>query len=132
MAKANIHTASRDALVGWLRAEIADEILKLRRKGEIENAEALEQLPGGGTRPRSSSCARRSTSRPPSAPARTGARGIRSRSRRPRATAEAGTSAARAIARGARGRCGHRRAPASDGPAVAQGVAELISRFDRI
>ena len=49
MAKANIHTASRDELVeAGVRAELADEILKLRRKGEIEGAEALEELPGVG------------------------------------------------------------------------------------
>jgi len=49
MAKANIHTASRDELVeAGVRAELADEILKLRRKGEIAGAEALEELPGVG------------------------------------------------------------------------------------
>ncbi len=49
MAKANIHTAGRDELVGaGLRADIADEILKLRRKGEISGPEALEELPGVG------------------------------------------------------------------------------------
>ena len=49
MAKANIHTAGRDELVGaGLRADIVDEILKLRRKGEISGPEALEELPGVG------------------------------------------------------------------------------------
>jgi Helix-hairpin-helix motif len=49
MAKANVHIASRDELVeAGLRAEIADEIIKLRRKGEISSPEALEELPGVG------------------------------------------------------------------------------------
>src|SRR3954451_10512138 len=49
MAKANIHTASRDELVeAGVRAELADEILKLRRKGDIAGAEALEELQGVG------------------------------------------------------------------------------------
>src|SRR5688572_15443395 len=49
MAKANIHTASRDDLVhAGLTADIADEIVKLRRESEITNVEALEQLPGVG------------------------------------------------------------------------------------
>jgi hypothetical protein len=49
MAKVNVHTASREELVeSGLRAEIADEILRLRRKGEIAGPEALEEVPGVG------------------------------------------------------------------------------------
>jgi hypothetical protein len=48
MAKTNVHTASREDLVAaGVRAELADEILKLRRKGRVELA-ALEELPGVG------------------------------------------------------------------------------------
>jgi hypothetical protein len=48
MAKANVNTASRDELVeAGVRAELADEILKLRRKGKI-SLEALDQVPGVG------------------------------------------------------------------------------------
>ena len=61
MAKPNVHTASRDELVeAGVRAELADEILKRRRKGAIR-LEALEEVPGSAPPP-SSSCARRSTS----------------------------------------------------------------------
>jgi hypothetical protein len=49
MAKANVNTASREELVeAGIRAEIADEILELRRKGKIAGPEALEQVPGVG------------------------------------------------------------------------------------
>jgi hypothetical protein len=48
MAKVNVHSASRDELVeAGVRAELADEILKLRRKGKI-SLEALDELPGVG------------------------------------------------------------------------------------
>jgi hypothetical protein len=48
MAKPNVHTASRDELVeAGLRAELADEILKRRRKGKID-LEALDEVPGVG------------------------------------------------------------------------------------
>ncbi len=48
MAKPNVHTANRDQLVeAGIRAELADEILKLRRKGKI-NLEALDAVPGVG------------------------------------------------------------------------------------
>ena len=48
MAKPNVHTASRDDLVeAGVRAELADEILKLRRKGKI-GLEALDEVPGVG------------------------------------------------------------------------------------
>lgn len=48
MAKPNVHTANRDELVeAGIRAEFADEILKLRRKGKIELA-ALGEVPGVG------------------------------------------------------------------------------------
>ena len=48
MAKPNVHTASRDELVeAGIRAELADEILKLRRKGKID-LETLEEVPGVG------------------------------------------------------------------------------------
>ena len=48
MAKPNVHTASRDELVeAGIRAELADEILKLRRKGKID-LEALDEVPGVG------------------------------------------------------------------------------------
>ena len=49
MAKANVNTASREQLVeAGLRAELADEILKLRRKGKVTGPEALDELPGVG------------------------------------------------------------------------------------
>ena len=49
MAKANVNTASREQLVeAGVRAELADEILKLRRKGKISSLEALDELPGVG------------------------------------------------------------------------------------
>ena len=48
MAKPNVHTASRDELVeAGVRAELADEILKRRRKGRID-LEALDEVPGVG------------------------------------------------------------------------------------
>jgi Helix-hairpin-helix motif len=48
MAKANVNTASRDELVdAGVRAELADEIVKLRRKGKVR-LEALDELPGVG------------------------------------------------------------------------------------
>ena len=48
MAKPNVHTANRDELVeAGVRAELADEILKLRRKGKID-LEALDEVPGVG------------------------------------------------------------------------------------
>lgn len=49
MPKANVNTASREQLVAsGLRAELADEVLKLRRKGRISDVEALGELPGVG------------------------------------------------------------------------------------
>jgi hypothetical protein len=49
MAKINVNTASRDELVeAGVRADLADEILKLRRKGKITSAEALEEVHGVG------------------------------------------------------------------------------------
>ena len=49
MPKTNVNTASREQLVeAGLRAELADEILKLRRKGKIAGLEALGELPGVG------------------------------------------------------------------------------------
>ena len=48
MAKANVNTASREQLVeAGVGAELADEILKLRRKGKV-SPEALDELPGVG------------------------------------------------------------------------------------
>jgi hypothetical protein len=48
MAKVNVHTASREELVeAGVRAELAGEILKLRRKGKVE-LDALSALPGVG------------------------------------------------------------------------------------
>ena len=48
MTKPNAHTASRGELVeAGVRAELADEILKLRRKGKID-LEALDEVPGVG------------------------------------------------------------------------------------
>jgi hypothetical protein len=48
MAKPNVHSASRDDLVNaGIRAEIADEILKRRRKGAI-TLETLGEVPGVG------------------------------------------------------------------------------------
>ena len=48
MAKANVNTASREQLVeAGVGAELADEILKLRRKGKV-GPEALHELPGVG------------------------------------------------------------------------------------
>ena len=49
MAKANINSASREELVeAGVRAEIADEILKLRRKHSITSPEELEDVQGVG------------------------------------------------------------------------------------
>ena len=49
MAKMNANTASREQLVeAGIRAELADEILKLRRKEKITSLAALIQLPGNG------------------------------------------------------------------------------------
>ena len=48
MAKPNVHTASRGELVeAGVRAELADEILKLRRKGKIALV-ALDEVPSVG------------------------------------------------------------------------------------
>lgn len=48
MAKANVHTASREELIeAGVRAEHAEEILKLRRKGKVD-IDALDALPGVG------------------------------------------------------------------------------------
>jgi len=48
MARPNVHTASRDELVeAGVRAELADEILKRRRKGKID-LETLDEVPGIG------------------------------------------------------------------------------------
>jgi Phasin protein len=48
MSKANVHAASREQLVeAGLRAELADEILKLCRKGKV-NLETIGQVPGVG------------------------------------------------------------------------------------
>ena len=49
MPKANVNTASREQLVeAGVRAELADEIIKLRRKGRIAGIEALGDLSGVG------------------------------------------------------------------------------------
>ena len=49
MAKMNANTASREQLVeAGIRAELADAILKLRRKEKITSLAALIQLPGNG------------------------------------------------------------------------------------
>src|SRR3954452_24718683 len=46
--KANVNSTSREELVNaGVRAELADEILKLRRKGAISLG-ALDEVPGGG------------------------------------------------------------------------------------
>lgn len=48
MAKANVNNASREEPIeAGVRAELADEIVKLRRKGKIA-LEALDELPGVG------------------------------------------------------------------------------------
>jgi hypothetical protein len=48
MAKANVNSASRDELIeAGVRAELADEIVKLRRRGKVA-LEALDALPGVG------------------------------------------------------------------------------------
>ena len=48
MAKANVNTASREELVAaGVRAELVDEVLKLRRKGAV-SLEALEAVQGVG------------------------------------------------------------------------------------
>ena len=48
MAKLNVHSASRDDLIkAGIRAEIADEILKRRRKGAI-SLDMLGEVPGVG------------------------------------------------------------------------------------
>jgi hypothetical protein len=96
MAKANIHTAGRDELVGaGLRADIADEILKLRRKGEISGPEALEELPGVG--PATVDQLRKALDfRAPDRASNGGGGGAQEAAR---ATGDAGTTAARAILR---------------------------------
>jgi hypothetical protein len=49
MPKVNVNTASRaDLLDAGLRAELADEILKIRRRGKIIDPEALDEVPGVG------------------------------------------------------------------------------------
>jgi hypothetical protein len=49
VAKVNVNSASRDELVeAGVRTEIADEILKLRRKEPITSADALDQIQGVG------------------------------------------------------------------------------------
>ena len=49
MAKVNVNSASRDELVeAGVKPELAEEILKLRRKGRIESIEAFTALPGVG------------------------------------------------------------------------------------
>ena len=49
MAKVNVNTASREELVeAGVKPEIAEEILKLRRKGRIESIEAIDAVPGVG------------------------------------------------------------------------------------
>jgi competence ComEA-like helix-hairpin-helix protein len=50
MTRVNVNTATRDELVdlAGLRPDIADAILKIRRKGEIRSVEALGQVPGVG------------------------------------------------------------------------------------
>ena len=49
MVKANVNTASREELVeAGVRTELADEILKLRRKGKITSLEAIEAVQGVG------------------------------------------------------------------------------------
>src|SRR5215218_10892597 len=50
MARLNVNIASREELVdvAGLRPEVADEVLKLRRKGRIASAEALCEVPGVG------------------------------------------------------------------------------------
>jgi hypothetical protein len=49
VAKVNVNSASRDELVeAGVRAEVADEILKLRRKEPITSADALDQIQGVG------------------------------------------------------------------------------------
>lgn len=49
MAKVNVNSASRDELVeAGVRADLADEIMKLRRKGRIESIEAIDAIAGVG------------------------------------------------------------------------------------
>jgi hypothetical protein len=49
VAKVNVNSASRDELVeAGVRADLADEILKLRRKEPITSADALDQIQGVG------------------------------------------------------------------------------------
>ena len=49
MAKPNVNTATREELVdvAGLRPDLADEILKLRRKGKV-GLEALDEVSGVG------------------------------------------------------------------------------------
>ena len=50
MAKVNINSATREELVDvvGLRPDVADEILKFRRKGKIASVEALGEIQGVG------------------------------------------------------------------------------------
>ena len=124
MAKANIHTASRDELVeAGVRAELADEIVKLRRKGEIAGPEALEEMPGVG--PATVEQLRRALDF--KAPDRAGGEERRGREPRngqdeaARATGEGSTTAARAILRVAH----------ESGAAAREGQREFAERSTR-
>ena len=49
MPKLNVNSASREELVeAGVRADLVEEILKLRRKGKIESVEVLDAVPGVG------------------------------------------------------------------------------------
>ena len=49
MPKLNVNSASREELVeAGVRADLVEEILKLRRKGRIESVEVLDAVPGVG------------------------------------------------------------------------------------
>ena len=47
MAKTKVNTASRDELIAaGMKADLAEAILRLRRKARIEGVEALDIMPG--------------------------------------------------------------------------------------
>ncbi len=49
MPKIKVNTASRDELIAaGMKADLAEAILRLRRKGRIESIEALDIMPGVG------------------------------------------------------------------------------------
>jgi competence ComEA-like helix-hairpin-helix protein len=94
----NVNTATREELVdiAGLRPEIADAILKVRRKGGITSVEALGQVPGVG--PATLEQARKALDF--SAPAESGSRGSADLASMTAEATRAGAEAAASAARG--------------------------------